>query len=435
VLHLVLALALAAQEPQQPPPPPAPPDSTVEALRVYLDCGSCDLDFLRTEITFVNYVRDRHDAQVYLLVSTQGTGAGGTEYTLTFIGQRQFEGRADTLRYDAGPDATDDMVRRGVAHAMALGLTRFAAQTPIASEIDVRRRPPAPGPEGMPGGPARQGRDPWDYWVFSAGVSTFLQGQLAYKQAQYSGNLSANRITETWKIALYGNGNWSRNTYQTSDTTTFVGLSHSYYFSGLVVRSLSAHWSAGIQTNVSSSTYSNKDLTVGAGPAIEYDVWPYADATRHQLRINYALNAEHDDYTDVTLFGKTVETLYSQVLTVSLGLKEPFGTVSVALNGTEYLHDLRKYDVGISGGVQFRVAKGLSFNASGSYSRIRDQLYLAAAGATPEEILVQLRQLQTGYSYFMSIGLSYTFGSIYNNVVNPRFGSTGSGGGMMCFSM
>lgn len=26
-------------------------------------------------------------------------------------------------------------------------------------------------------------------------------------------------------------------------------------------------------------------------------------------------------------------------------------------------------------------------------------------------------------SYYAMIGLSYTFGSIYNNIVNPRFGS------------
>jgi hypothetical protein len=188
------------------------------------------------------------------------------------------------------------------------------------------------------------------------------------------------------------------------------------------------------QNNASSSTYSNRNLALSVGPAIEYDVWPYAESTRRQLRINYALNAEHDDYTDVTLYGKTVETLYSQVLNVSLGLRETFGTVNVSLSGTQYLHDLRKYDVGLSGAVQFRVAKGLSFNAGGSYSRIRDQLYLSAAGATPEEILVQLRQLATDYNYFMSFGLSYTFGSIYNNIVNPRFGSSGSGSSTcMCF--
>jgi hypothetical protein len=29
--------------------------------------------------------------------------------------------------------------------------------------------------------------------------------------------------------------------------------------------------------------------------------------------------------------------------------------------------------------------------------------------------------LQTGYAYYGSVGLSYTFGSVFSNVVNPRF--------------
>jgi hypothetical protein len=45
-----------------------------------------------------------------------------------------------------------------------------------------------------------------------------------------------------------------------------------------------------------------------------------------------------------------------------------------------------------------------------------------------EEVLLQRRQLETGYSYFFSVGLSYTFGSIFTNVVNPRFGSQGGAG-------
>jgi len=47
-------------------------------------------------------------------------------------------------------------------------------------------------------------------------------------------------------------------------------------------------------------------------------------------------------------------------------------------------------------------------------------------GATTEEILLHRKELETQYQYYISFGLSYTFGSIYNNVVNPRFGSGGS---------
>ena len=49
--------------------------------RVFVDCRSCSDEFLRTEITFVSHVRDRHDADVHVLVTTQATGSGGTEHT------------------------------------------------------------------------------------------------------------------------------------------------------------------------------------------------------------------------------------------------------------------------------------------------------------------------------------------------------------------
>src|SRR6267143_921287 len=66
------------------------------AVRVFLDCPDtfCDFDYYRTEITFVNWVRDRQFAQVHLLITTQDTG-GGREYTLTFIGLERFAGAAD----------------------------------------------------------------------------------------------------------------------------------------------------------------------------------------------------------------------------------------------------------------------------------------------------------------------------------------------------
>jgi hypothetical protein len=54
---------------------------------------------------------------------------------------------------------------------------------------------------------------------------------------------------------------------------------------------------------------------------------------------------------------------------------------------------------------------------------IHDQLGLPKGGASTEEILLQTKRLSTQYTYYSSFGLSYTFGSIYNNVVNPRFGN------------
>jgi hypothetical protein len=276
VLKALLVTAMMLQQNPTPPPPGPPPPGHQGpgALNVFLDCSSftCDFDFMRTEITFVNWVRDRHDAQVDVLVSTQGTAAGGTEYTLTFIGQGAFAGRDDTLRYDSRPADTDDAIRRGLAHATALGLVRYAAQTPLAAELDVRRAGPPPG------APQRQGKDPWNFWVYSVGTSANLSGEATYKSGYYSGNLSANRITERWKTQFSAYGSWTRNAYQLSDSLGnpywFVSLTHSFSFSGLLVRSLGRHWSAGLQGSALSSTYTNRDYNYVVGPASNTTCFP-----------------------------------------------------------------------------------------------------------------------------------------------------------------
>ena len=74
------------------------------------------------------------------------------------------------------------------------------------------------------------------------------------------------------------------------------------------------------------------------------------------------------------------------------------------------------------GSVSLRVVKGLALNVGGSLNSIRDQVYLPKVPGTDEQILLQERQRATTYRYFVNFGVSYTFGSIYNNIVNPRFG-------------
>ena len=56
-----------------------------------------------------------------------------------------------------------------------------------------------------------------------------------------------------------------------------------------------------------------------------------------------------------------------------------------------------------------------------SASRVRDQISLPARGAAPEEILLRLRLLRSGYQYNSSTSLTYTFGSIFSSLVNPPF--------------
>jgi hypothetical protein len=74
------------------------------------------------------------------------------------------------------------------------------------------------------------------------------------------------------------------------------------------------------------------------------------------------------------------------------------------------------------GELSFRLARGFSIEFEATASRIRDRLSLPRRGATPEEVLLRVRQLQSGHEIRLSFGGSYSFGSIFNNIVNPRFG-------------
>src|SRR5258706_12813186 len=68
-------------------------------LKVFLSGNIFCSDYIRQHITFINYVRDRFEADVHLLITTQSAGSGGTEYTLFYYGQQSFTGKDDTLKY------------------------------------------------------------------------------------------------------------------------------------------------------------------------------------------------------------------------------------------------------------------------------------------------------------------------------------------------
>ena len=101
--------ALAAQQ----VPAAGPTSAQRQMARVFLDCNRCDEDYVRKEVTFVDHVRNREDADVHVLVSLQETGGGGAQWTLKFIGLGTFQGSDQTLTYNSLATATSDEIRAG----------------------------------------------------------------------------------------------------------------------------------------------------------------------------------------------------------------------------------------------------------------------------------------------------------------------------------
>ena len=392
-----------------------------DAIRLFLDCSWCDTTFLRSDITFVNHVRDPKDADVHLMVTTRDTGGGGTEYTLEFIGLKAFADTATRLRYFAKESDSSDVTRRGLSQLIKLGLARYVAATPLASELKiVHERKSAAGA-------AAPARDPWNYWVYRASFSTYQSGERSQSGGSTSASISANRVTEAWKFTSRVSGSYGQSTYELGDGEQYVSITRNYSASTLLVKALSPHWSFGGHVSATSSTYRNQDFAMRAAPAIEYNIYPYSESTRRQLTFNYTVGVSHFNYDQETIFDRMAETRLDQAFNAYLDLRQPWGTSNTSFRFTHLLDDLGKNSTSVDHWMNVRLFKGFSFNAGGGVSRIHDQLYLPKRGASDEEILVRRRQLATSYSYFFMGGFSYTFGSIYNNVVNSRFDGSGLG--------
>lgn len=389
----------------------------IEALKksaptVFLDCNYCDVDYIRTEITFVNYVRDRKGAQVHVLITTQDTGSGGTEYTLTFSGQKEFAGHDDVFKYVSNKTDTDDEVRKGLVAVLKIGLISYVGKTPIADRISISLAGKAK---------PTSANDKWNFWVFSISGNGFFNGEKSQRYSSLYGSVSANRITPAWKIKTSISASKSTDRFSMPDGD-IISSSRSQYFNALVVKSINNHWSVGSWLSANSSTYSNLKLNINPAPAIEYDLFPYSESTRRQLRFLYKPGFNAYRYREETIYDKTSDRLWGQTFSVTLELKEKWGTISNAFEAFHYFHDLSKNHLETYSELSLRLFKGLSFNLYGNFSRVHDQLSLVKGGATLEQVLLRRTQLATSYSYYASIGFSYTFGSIYSNVVNPRFG-------------
>ena len=406
---LICAAPVLAQAPPAKPagPPPALP-------KVFLDWPGADMEYFKGEVPFVEFVPSLDQAQVRVAVTPQGPPGGGP-LRVEFSGLKEFQGEGNALAYTPAPGEKPEDVRRGVAGMLKIGLLRYAAKTPLAKDLSVRFLDQAK-PTSVD--------DKWNFWVFSLSAEAFVSGETQYQDKMYHGSFSANRVTPELKVRTSLYGNTEKMWYDFGDET-YESSSEGYGFSGLVVKSLGKHWSAGAFLSVESSTYANLKLAADAGPAVEYNVFPYDESTKRQFRILYRVGFTAARYHEETIFFKTSERLLQESLTWAYEIKRPWGTVSFELQGSHFFHDFGKNRVELGAEAEVRIWKGLSFELYGSYARIRDQIALSAEGASYEDVLLRQRQLATGYNYYVSVGLSFSFGSTRSNVVNPRFGNGG----------
>ena len=433
-LAIPAAHAAAQDPPSEAAQDPIPPSPTL-VPRVFFDCRGqrCDRTYYRTEIEWVAWVRDQRDAHVHVIMTSQQMGVGGQEFILDFIGAGAYQTYESQSRYQALPTDTQREELDGIALSLGLGLAQFASEsgfrdlvdlTGLAQVGEVNANLDEP-PEGLLSPDEVQ--DPWNLWVFRINGNGNVDSESAQQSIRLGGGFNASRVTPTWNQRYNFNYNYRERRFDLEDGSTFRDDRYDWNLSARVVYALEENWSVGFTGNVGRDTSRNQEVWGQVNPAIEYSFFPYDEATRRALTLFFQVGPVYRAYFEETVFEETAELRAEQTLTLDFSQRQTWGNASIRLQGSNYLHDTGLNNLSARGRLSFRVTRGLDLNVGASYSRVRDQIYLSGEGLSDEERLLELQQQRTDFEASVNFGFSYRFGSIFNNVVNNRFGGGGGG--------
>ncbi len=386
---------------------------TRQAPSVYLDCNNCTYDYIRSNVTFVNYVRDQADANIYLRITDYGTGSG-REFILDFRGIPPFSTRRDTLIYFSSSLDTSDERRAGLVRHVRIGLLPFMTGTDIFGDLDVQHLI-----QGQVIGASVPVDDPWNSWTFDIDLGASFNGEESEFRYRLDGGFRAERITDMWKIAIDGDAEIDRRSIELSSGTRTVNRD-AWDVNAFLTHSLGDHFSVGVFSRVSATQTGNIKLNLEASPAIEYSFFPYREFQERRLLLQYRITPSYRDYDRITIYLKEDEIVARQVLSSRLRYDQPWGQIDIRVSASNFMHDFDMYRFSFNPNANIRITRGLSFRMSARYTLINDQISLPADDITDTERLLGARQQATSYDYGVSFGLSFTFGSKYSNVVNSR---------------
>ncbi|MEY2733008.1 MAG: hypothetical protein RL340_67 [Gemmatimonadota bacterium] len=394
-------------------------------VRVFLDCQTfgCDRNFFITELPFVLWTQDRLDADAHLLVTRLGTASGGGEYTVTLYGHRRFEGRADTLVTTLPPNTTDDVRRRELARLFKLGLVTYVTRLPGQERFSVHYDAPA----NAPAAPRMSDvQDPWNLWVYRTRLNGGGGAESRASNYEVTGNVTASRITEDWKVIFYLQNEYRFNRFKVTDTTSREYIRRNGDAVARVVKSVTEHWSIGSSVGAGYSEFRNIDLYQLADISAEYNLFPWSEATSRQLVVALGIGARDYTYIEETIYGRTREQLPLTRLMIAGESRQPWGSIDAALRYNRFLMADNRFSLAFNGRTNIRLSRGLSLELRGEAAKVNDQLYLPRGGASEDEVLTRQRALATAFRLTGSVGLNFTFGSIYNTIVNPRLEDFGN---------
>jgi len=381
--------------------------------KVYLDCNSCPDNYIRQNIDFVSFVRDRQVADIHLLITRQFIASGGREYLLRFIGLTDdypldYDLEVVTYRTDSELSAN-----RKLTQTIRAGLLPYVInRTPlnlVAEREETEEGPPRP----------TIADDPWDFWLFEIAASLDWERESNQRDYDMEGEIDIRRVTHRWRIRNEGYIDYEV-TQVRQDSQSLTSSLRRLGLESSAVKSLNSHWSTGAFVRLFSNTYNNIQRGLRLQGALEYNVFPYRLSATKEFTFAYLVGPRYFDYLEPTIFEQLQETRVAQSLRVNFELRKVWGAFDARLEGSHFFYDFGKNRLELDTRASLRVFKGLFVRIGAEADLVNDQIFLPQGDASLEEVLLQRKALATSFRFELRFGIVYTFGSIYNSIVNNR---------------
>lgn len=392
-------------------------------LRVHFDPNTHPVttwNYLRSEITFVDYVIDRHHCDVQVQLNFEPVGNGAVRYRFFFFGYGAFAGQNDTIAWEAYPNENAGSIREKTVQRVKQGLLPYLLKTPLAEAIDYKMAPEVAD--------NRRAEDPWDLRTFQPQLGFFATGQ-RYKRGertQHSSNRRFNAGFDAWKIghkARINSGlSYEYDGYASvADTQRRAYHIQEWVFNLGYARALAQHWSAGgsVYTSFREHSHSSGGGNLYFAPTlgVEYSFFPYERFFRERLTLGWFVSTSQ--FIAIASNENSVVVPISQGLSLNYAKIGRWGYCAGALQAsTRFQKNSTAFYTSVHPSVAINVGKNLFVVFSGNLQI--DLSTQTSVFAIPGGPLAVSRTTYNNVSYQTSLGLSYYFGSGYRSIVNPR---------------
>jgi hypothetical protein len=390
------------------------PEPSDPIINFFLDCRDCNFTFVRQELPFVSFVREPLMADVHILATDSNTGSGGNRYFINFIGIGDMKGTDYEYSLYTGQSDTEDDVRRALLKIIKIGILQYYLESGNINyiNIDLEDSGNRVVDELI--------TDRWDKWVFVLELGGDLENESSQNEYALEMEASARKITDKWKTILESSYQIDiENYFDNGDKIS--SRQDNREVTAEVVKSLNDHWSAAVFGGYMSRSFLNIDQNYNASVGLEYNFFPWQESNRKVFAIRYIAGFDYYDYIEETIYDQTAESFVSEALQLNLQVTQPWGRAFIGLEGRHYFHDFSKNRLTLDGFLSIRLTRNLSVFSRFDFELVHDQMYLPKGDTSLEDLLLRRRKLATTYQYSARTGIQFTFGSIFNNVVNERF--------------